>query len=99
MTTLDAYATFLTARWDEVEDAHGHYPVQPSDWGDFDTPTGGCVPCDVRPPAECYVLADLAAKRAILEEMGDMDDPPSWVLNLLADPFRDHPDHPANQEA
>lgn len=99
MTTLDAYATFLTARWDEVEESD----LDP-DWLSGSGHELRCWPHDDGEPFLCdckkpYLRADLAAKRAILDEMGDMDDPPSWVLNLLADPFRDHPDHPANREA
>ena len=30
-----------------------HYAYQPSDHGDFDTPMGGCVECEVEPPGVC----------------------------------------------
>ena len=54
-----------------------------------------------------YVLADLAAKRAVLRGASaarvcaaDSSATGAYmtVARLLADPFRDHPDHPANQE-
>ena len=59
---------FLLARIAEDEERHGHYKVQPSDFGDLDTPDGGCVPCDVYPPGRCRVLAECAVKRRIMEE-------------------------------
>jgi hypothetical protein len=43
-------------RWD-------HYPFQPSDWGDFDTPDSGCIECDVPPPGECRIFGDRVSKR------------------------------------
>lgn len=87
MTTLEAYAQFLTARWDEMEAGAGDAHLT----GDDDAPRS--------------VLADLAAKRAILDECADwdvdLDDVgrlAAFTLRHLAEPFRDHPDHPANQE-
>ena len=67
MTAL-TLADFLRARYDE--DAADHYPYQPSEVGDFTTPTSGCVHCGI--PANtagdrCRVLADVEAKRRIVD--------------------------------
>lgn len=106
MTALDAYATFLTARWDEAERvARELLTDQPGDYGP------DCLYYNADDITLCVgarpVLADLAAKRAILAEARNYSpelssgDNGEWafevVLTHLADPFRDHPDHPANQ--
>ena len=115
--TLDAYARFLTARWDEIEryrdDLHDVSACRRT-WDGWEY-EGDCT-CGK--PA--HVLADLAAKRAILDlargwetsaarHCGPTDI--AWVggraqaitgetvVRKLAAPFRDHPDHPAHQEA
>ena len=118
MTDLDAYAAFLAARWDEIEqdlilrdtDAVGHALdcVYAGGWE-------GTAACDCG--AIERASADLAAKRAILDDAvqsarwsTDPDCPPESVafyaaraghlgdaLHHLADPFRDHPDHPARR--
>lgn len=85
MTTLAAYAAFLTARWDEIEGLDDE--------------------CSCSYPA--YVLADLAAKRAVLALHtprvffhpggsqgvcnGCHGGWPCPTLAHLAEPFRDHP--------
>lgn len=98
MTTLDAFARFLTARWDELEAEEGHA-------ADCERNTYTAGPCDCGVPA--YVLADLAAKRAIFKEAVDYSpelehgDNGEWAVEMvvhhLAAPFRDHPDHPEGE--
>lgn len=98
--TLDAYATFLAARWEEIEAEEWHA-------ADCERNTYTAGPCDCGVPA--YTLGDLAAKRAILEEAVayvpelEHGDNGEWAVEMvvthLATPFRDHPDHPANREA
>jgi len=103
MTAL-TLADFLRARYDE--DAADHYPYQPSDDGDFTTPTSGCVHCGI--PANtagdlCRVLADVAVKRRIVDEATNYTpelehgDNGEWAfdvtLRLLALPYASHPDH------
>lgn len=96
MTTLDAYARFLTARWDEMEARAECDPHCSTSYHQ--------AACDC---SAKMTLADLAAKRAILAAADD-DNPMldhlslvtlEWVVTHLADPFRDHPDHPANADA
>ena len=154
MTNLDAYAQFLTARWDEIEQAARAAATDPAEprhslperfhphWymayvTDYD---GGLYIArfDTREEAReslhrdlgeefrktvedaetrhvtihdpAYVLADLAAKRAVLalfvgnlhekwDDGHEAEKVAAVMLPLLAAPFRDHPDHPANQEA
>ena len=106
MTTLDAYATFLTARWDEVEAEEWHA-------ADCERNTYSAGPCDCGVPA--LATADLASKRAILgkahEALRFAARPSAGrssrvcaatfivVLEDLAEPFRTHPEHPENRKA
>ena len=97
MTTLDAYATFLTARWDEQEVRSECDPHCPTSYHQ--------AACDC---SAKMTRADLAAKRAVLKLHAD-DTGRCWIcdepdracetVTALAAPFRDHPDHPANREA
>lgn len=87
---------FLLARIAEDEERHGHHKVRPSDYGDFKTPDGGCVPCDLAPPRECRVLAECEAKRGLITEANEAMDanwPVSWIERYLAQPYADHPDY------
>jgi len=73
MTAL-TLVDFLRARLGE--DESDHYPYQPSDDGDFTTPTSGCVHCGI--PANqagdrCRVLADVEAKRRIVAMWEDAE--------------------------
>lgn len=128
MTTLDAYAAFLAARWDELE-AVAREAAEAHDEADEVYVSDGVRVGVEFPPA--YVLADLAAKRAVLAQCGsllrdwEVISAPDYdhtfpgvlpheprrrnltrqdaafaqrILDHLAEPFRDHPDHPANQE-
>lgn len=128
MSTLDAYARFLAARWDEAERIAQAATLGPwqSDGCDVLQAVSAAQVADCfepdRPDAThialhdpAYVLDDLAAKRAVLKlhkpadglcaSCGDARwataqvDSPCPTVKALAAPFRDHPDHPANQEA
>jgi len=97
MTAL-TLADFLRARLGE--DESDHYPYQPSDDGDFTTPTSGCVHCGI--PANkagdrCRVLADVEAKRRIVEREANSLTPTTWrrelVLRDLASVYAQHPDY------
>lgn len=97
MTTLDTYARFLTARWGELEAEDWHA-------ADCEQNTYSAGPCDCGVPA--LTSADLAAKRTVLAHVtmqppfrahGDTEVRAPWYVVTLAEPFRDHPDHPANQ--
>jgi hypothetical protein len=81
--------TFLAARMDEVEargrEQHAHYCGTPVESGD----------CNCALPIG-YVLADLAAKRRLIEQISGVPRRFAiWgtvVLELLAQPFSDHED-------
>lgn len=98
--TLDAYATFLAARWEEIEAEEWHA-------ADCERNTYTAGPCDCGVPD--LTRADLAAKRVILTfHTGTHGCPDGGVhfdyeicptVTMLAAPFRDHPDHPANRGA
>lgn len=120
MTTLDSYAAFLTARWGEIEQvaivaATATAPL----WDTIGTrtvPVQAAAHMAIHDPTA--VLADIAAKRAILyiasgwemasDRNSGLTDIASvversqaiageTVLRHLAEPFRDHPDHPENR--
>lgn len=104
MTTLDEYARFLTARWDEQErDARVRQvdAMTGSRWKGY--PEAAYDEIQSFTLAETRrTLDDLAAKRAVLERIGFLFDEPDGLGNLVEDvlaflaaPFRDHPDHPA----
>ena len=148
MDTVNAYATFLRARWDEQErEARGIADAIASDDGAFasvvhDHPelAAGDCPSWLADYDPASTLADLEAKRKILAwheswpvltegpiEFEQVDlggtinsiaiqtarqaawltereyvkhfgaaPPTSPILEMLAEPFREHPDHPAN---
>lgn len=81
--TLDAYARFLTARWDEIEQTANHVSVSAID------ETSGVLR-EIRYPVAREILADLAAKRAILDDamrdhrsLADQQARPQGSLNML----------------
>ena len=138
MTTLAAYAAFLTARWDELEQAardaehfdgprtltweragrrrltfdngrgESYEAVRCGDWDRILVARDeGAIASHVAMHDPAHILADLAAKRAILGHVmmqppflahGETEARAPWFIVTLAEPFCGHPDHPANQE-
>lgn len=113
MTTLAAYAAFLTARWDEQ--AEWAQVALDRCAGLGETRSWRWVRTYGRGSSSFYdgcpdpraTLDDLAAKRAILAQVTmtppmvtfEAREPMApWFIVHLAYPFRTHPDHPANQE-
>lgn len=94
---MDDLIAFLRARLDEREARAGLHDRDCVTLDD--TFEGTTDPCDCPEPA--FVLADVAAKRRILDFIDE--DPPfldggSWayldpILRLLALPYADHPDY------
>lgn len=110
--TADSLAAFLLRMYDEKQEdmtrvKAGYSDWKPCEWHEADCEqnslSGGDCDCDV--PA--YVLADIEAKRRIVEGIVPERDPyaghpdydPLWILQLLALPFADHPDYRAEEWA
>lgn len=111
MTALDdqayAYPRFLVARWNEEEKVA---QFKHANWCALVAPVTG-TECDCGHPA--YLLAALAAQRVILEAYEEAHESEvrnpftsgsvftlalHEALVALAEPFRSHPNHPANAE-